>query len=677
MKSLGSVTLIIVNYRSAKLVGELLESIARRGAGWVDRVIVVDNASGDGSVEALRAKAAALGIGGWVEVLDAGRNGGFGAGNNFGAAAALRAEKRPDLLWFLNPDTLVDGVDLGQAVEWFESRSTMGIVGTGLNDAQGMPELAGHRAPSPIGEFVQAAGSFILLRRFAMSDSALDRPGPVDWVSGASLIMRSSTFEQLCGFDEGFFLYFEEVDICQRARQAGWEVVYEPRVRVVHLEGQSTGRQSSQPQSSYWYESRKRFFIKHRGVDGLIAADIGWGLGTTVGKLMRRPRGQCRWHELWRCDKQAILGPERATLAGPSRLLKDEKSQPPVLGVESSALQSVLRPKVRMVHKLQAAVGRCGIGDLFASVTNLNGAVVVMYHSVPPPELESAIAPSVRKRVEIFQRQIEFFSRHRRVVSMTELGDLLAGGRTAPRGTVVLTFDDGYLDTLRVAAPILAAAELPATLYLPTWYIDQAKPQWIDELWHMFRTKRSRRVETELGNRDASTERAAKHVMDELSSAMLEASLEERERLLSQARESLNPSERLPRLTMNWDEVRTLVREYPRFELGGHTVGHLDLRKWTGPVAATEITDCADTIERQTGTRPRHFSFPYGRWCSETKQMVQLAGYQTAVGAGRDVLLDNHSDRWALPRVDGQTSVARLRFLTSGAYPRMPLVSRA
>ena len=206
--ALTSVTADIVNYRSADLVGELLASIARRGEAWIGRIIVVDNASEDGSVETLRARATELGIGTRLDVLHAGRNGGFGAGNNIGAAAALQMLPKPDVLWFLNPDTCVDGADLRYVLEWFNCDPHVGVVGTGLADGLCGYNLAGHRTLSPMGEFVRTAGALGILQRYAASDPALDRPGPVDWVSGASLFMRASAYKQLGGFDEGYFLCF-------------------------------------------------------------------------------------------------------------------------------------------------------------------------------------------------------------------------------------------------------------------------------------------------------------------------------------------------------------------------------------------------------------------------------------------------------------------------------------
>ncbi|MCX5690839.1 MAG: polysaccharide deacetylase family protein [Planctomycetota bacterium] len=257
---------------------------------------------------------------------------------------------------------------------------------------------------------------------------------------------------------------------------------------------------------------------------------------------------------------------------------------------------------------------------------------------------------------------------------MTQLGSMLAAGQTPPRGTVAITFDDGYLDTLRIAAPILDEAGLPATVYLPTWYIDRAKPQWVDELFGIFTSRRAQQLVTECGTWNLSNDHAARAAQVELNRVLLEASLDARERLLGQVRESLKPSGESPRLTMNWDEVRELVRRFPRIELGAHTVHHLDLRRWTGIEAEREISASAATIERETHVRPRHFSFPYGRRCEETRNMVQQAGFETAVGAGSKVLLGPASDRWALPRIEGHVSVPALKFLTSGAYTGLPWV---
>ena len=118
-------------------------------------------------------------------------------------------------------------------------------------------------------------------------------------------------FEQVGGFDEGFFLYFEEIDLCKRVRNAGWKVAYEPRTAVVHLEGQTTGVQGSRPRPGYWYASRRRFFMKHRGASALVAADALWLAGRLVGHVRGRAGDGCEWSMLWRSDRTEFLGGRR------------------------------------------------------------------------------------------------------------------------------------------------------------------------------------------------------------------------------------------------------------------------------------------------------------------------------------------------------------------------------
>lgn len=310
---------IVVNYRSAREVKCLLDSFPPMLPRVVKRLVVVDNASGDDSVAHLQAKINELGVDDWVEVVDAQHNAGFGAGNNVGAVALAKHEEPCEILWLLNPDTLVDQTDLNWALKWFESDPEVGIVGTAMVDDQGQPSLSGRRDLSAIGEFVSNAGAFGVLRRWVYSDPVLDRPGPVDWVSGASLLIRRNVFEQLGGFDEGFFLYFEEVDLCRRVRQAGWKVIYEPRSCIVHLEGSSTGISRTKPLPRYWYESRRRYFVKHFGIVGLWAADFAWMFGRVIRVLRRKKTPASRFRDLWRCDSPVLFGREKLDLQHAAR----------------------------------------------------------------------------------------------------------------------------------------------------------------------------------------------------------------------------------------------------------------------------------------------------------------------------------------------------------------------
>ena len=125
-------------------------------------------------------------------------------------------------------------------------------------------------------------------------------PYRCDWVSGASLLARRQVFEQIGGFDESFFLYFEEVDLCCRARAAGWEVWHLPGTDVVHLEGSTTGISSrSRRRPSYWFESRRRLFVKQGGVTRLLFADLGWSLGRCIRALKVLVGGMARQDPPW------------------------------------------------------------------------------------------------------------------------------------------------------------------------------------------------------------------------------------------------------------------------------------------------------------------------------------------------------------------------------------------
>jgi GT2 family glycosyltransferase len=120
-------------------------------------------------------------------------------------------------------------------------------------------------------------------------------PHRCDWVSGASFMIRRRVLEEIGGLDEGYFLYFEEADYCTRARAAGWSVWFVPGACIVHREGAATGiGDASRRRPQYWFESRRRYFIKHFGVAGLLAADALWAIGRgslAMRRVLRLGRG--------------------------------------------------------------------------------------------------------------------------------------------------------------------------------------------------------------------------------------------------------------------------------------------------------------------------------------------------------------------------------------------------
>ena len=167
----------------------------------------------------------------------------------------------------------------------------VGIAGSQLENANGGAECSAHTFPSPLSELDKGARLGVLSRMlhcYVVTSPLRAAAHPCDWVSGASMIIRRQVIEDIGLMDENYFLYFEEVDFCRRAQLAGWECWYVPDSRVMHLEGASTGiRAAAKRRAWYWYDSRRRFFVKHYGIAGLVAADALWAIGR-LSFLLRR-----------------------------------------------------------------------------------------------------------------------------------------------------------------------------------------------------------------------------------------------------------------------------------------------------------------------------------------------------------------------------------------------------
>ncbi|HEV2842330.1 MAG TPA: glycosyltransferase family 2 protein [Chthoniobacterales bacterium] len=292
---------VIVNYRIAHLTIECLRSLAaqRTGATPQFEVVIVDNASGDGSSERLQDAVEENGWSSWIRVVAHHENRGFSAGNNVGLSIVLSQSHPPDFVLLLNPDTVAPPAAIAGLSQFLVEHPRAGIVGASLEDSAGAKQCAAHRFSTPLREF-QRGASLGLLDRWigplaADGDNRTEaRPIRCDWVSGAALCVRREVLQAIGLLDEGFFLYFEEVDFCKRAGRAGWEVWMLPHVRIVHREGASTGlRSRSSRLPMYWFDSRRRFFLKHHGGLKLLTADILWLLGR-LGFRVRASMGLAR-----------------------------------------------------------------------------------------------------------------------------------------------------------------------------------------------------------------------------------------------------------------------------------------------------------------------------------------------------------------------------------------------
>lgn len=287
------VATIIVNYRTPGLTVEALRSLAAPGER-LGRVIVVENGSGDDSAAQLAAAIRAEGWQDWAELIPVTTNRGFAAGSNVGLCHALGGQPSEFLL-LLNPDTVVRPDAVRTLVEFLRRHKRAGLAGSRLEDPDGLPQRSAFRFPGVLSELeggLRFGPATRLLHRQVIAPPIRHDAHRTDWVAGASLMIRRSVIEDIGLLDEGFFLYFEEVDYCRRARAAGWECWYVPQSRVVHLVGQASGvtdnRQPPRRVPDYWFESRRRYFRRHHGVVYARAADCAWAAGFALWRLRRR-----------------------------------------------------------------------------------------------------------------------------------------------------------------------------------------------------------------------------------------------------------------------------------------------------------------------------------------------------------------------------------------------------
>ncbi|MET4101284.1 N-acetylglucosaminyl-diphospho-decaprenol L-rhamnosyltransferase [Roseovarius sp. MBR-78] len=306
---------IVLNWRTPEMSLRAASAARRAMEGLCGEVVIVDNASGDGSFEAM-----AAGVAGWdrVRVVQSGRNGGFGAGMNAGVRAGLSDGARPDYVYFLNSDAFPEAGAIADLVAHLEAHPRAGLAGSHIEGEDGAAHVSCFRFPSILGEFEGAAriGPVSrLLRRHAVPLPVPEATRPVDWLSGASLMIRQDVLDAIGGFDEAFFLYFEETDLCLRAARAGWQAHYVASSRVVHIGSVSTGMKSWGRVPDYWFASRRHYYIKNHGRGYLAAVTLAHVSAAALGSLWRviRRKGAARPPHFLR---DMVLGDLGAALRG-------------------------------------------------------------------------------------------------------------------------------------------------------------------------------------------------------------------------------------------------------------------------------------------------------------------------------------------------------------------------
>lgn len=230
-------------------------------------IIVVDNASADGSAAMVATEFPQ------VRLIANAENRGFTGGNNQGLALA-----RGRYIFFLNPDTEVSGEALATMAAYLDAHPEVGVVGPQLRYGDGSPQSSRRRFPtlwSALFESTPLAWHWPnnpWARRYRMEDQEAGDSGQgagregqeVDWLVGAALMTRRTVLEQVGAFDEGYFMYSEELDWCRRVKEAGWRIVYLPTAQIIHHEGKSS-EQVVAARHIRFQTSKVRYFRKFHG----------------------------------------------------------------------------------------------------------------------------------------------------------------------------------------------------------------------------------------------------------------------------------------------------------------------------------------------------------------------------------------------------------------------------
>jgi N-acetylglucosaminyl-diphospho-decaprenol L-rhamnosyltransferase len=266
----ADLAVVVVNYNAGEYLTRCVTSVVEASGGLAVDLLVVDNASRDGSARMAAERTPQ------VRLIDNPTNRGLSAAWNQGA----RTVDAPWIL-FLNADAEILQGDLGAFIKAGDERPDVALLGPVIRNPDrtiyesgrafpGVPQAVGHAFLGPFAP----RNRFTRAYRQTSWDRTTERE--VDWVSGAAMLIRRSAFEQVGAFDEAFWLYGEELDLCTRLGRAGWKVLATPELEVMHEGGVSTGR--SRRTHVMHSQSIYRYYRKHRATGWRRATlPLAWG----------------------------------------------------------------------------------------------------------------------------------------------------------------------------------------------------------------------------------------------------------------------------------------------------------------------------------------------------------------------------------------------------------------
>ena len=243
-------SIVIVSYNVCTYVEECLDSVQKAAEGIVVEVFVVDNASSDDTVEVISRRYP------WVKMIANQENLGFARANNI----AIR-QAAGDYVLLLNPDTVVGGSTLRQALDFMDAHPQAGGAGVMMHNADGTIAPESRRAlPTPWVSCLKMLG---FTKRYYMSHLPWDKPSQIEVISGAFCMLRRNALDEIGLLDEDFFMYGEDIDLSYRLLKGGWQNWYLP-YPIVHYKGKST-QKSDYRYVHIFYQAMLIFFRKHYG----------------------------------------------------------------------------------------------------------------------------------------------------------------------------------------------------------------------------------------------------------------------------------------------------------------------------------------------------------------------------------------------------------------------------
>jgi hypothetical protein len=268
------ITVVIVSYNTCDILRNCLEALFRNNEGIDMEVIVVDNDSRDGTPDMVRNEYPK------VRLIANRVNLGFAAANN---QAFTVSSGRYIVL--LNPDAYLKPASVANGIEFMDRHPRCGLCGGKIVSPEGRLEPSARRFPSALSKLLTISGlswrypASPLLNRHEFGGFAHDRPMGVDWVPGTFTIVRREMLDSIGFFDERFYLYYEETDLCLRAKKAGWEVFFIPNAEVMHIGGASSKTRKDKAFDSkaaqvltFRLRSEWLYYRKNRGLAMLLAS---------------------------------------------------------------------------------------------------------------------------------------------------------------------------------------------------------------------------------------------------------------------------------------------------------------------------------------------------------------------------------------------------------------------